>query len=114
MLPLIEVTRPTRSAYTDRALVRSVADAPGKFTVVNIAFAGSFVVSTPKLTAGTAVCVSDHVFPRVNEPPNVNAWLPLSQLSVSFRSQCELLRWDMFVDTVPLVRFDPPYGIASA
>ena len=60
-------------------------------------------MSTPYEIDGTAVCASDQVFERENVPPNVNEWLPLSQLSVSFTSQCELLRCDMFADVVPLV-----------
>jgi hypothetical protein len=38
-----------------RASFRFVVEAPGKFAVVNIAFAGSLVVLTPKSTLGTTV-----------------------------------------------------------
>ena len=49
----------------------------------------------------------DQVFERVNVPPNVKACLPLSQLSVSLMSQCELLRCDIAVEIVALVSVEP-------
>src|ERR1051326_7234394 len=101
MLPAIWVTRPVRSPYMFRASVRFCAEAPGKFAVLNIEFAGSFVVSTPNEIAGTAVCATDQLFRRSNVAPKVRLCGPLSQLRVSFTSQCDAFREEMLVDTVP-------------
>src|SRR6185437_16361170 len=107
MFPAICVTRPVNTPYRFLASVRFCAEAPGKFAVVNSAFAGSLVVSTPNEIAGTAVWATDQLFSRSNVPPNVKLCWPLSQLSVSFKSQCDAFREEMEVDTVPLVRLAP-------
>jgi hypothetical protein len=53
-----------------RASVRFAVDAPGKFVVLNIAFAGSFpFVSTPKSSVGTRLEPFCWCSVRWNDPP---------------------------------------------
>src|SRR5436309_2696988 len=74
-----------------RALLRSVADAPGKFAVVNIALAGS-LVSTPKLIVGTSVWALYVSVTQLYFPPKLSECAPRVQLKVSVISRIRGLR----------------------
>src|SRR5262245_32967489 len=78
----IDVVRPVRTAYRLRALVRSVAEALGKFPTVNIASAGS-PVAIPSVIVGTSCRLYSHTFARVTPPPMLSACDPLIQFTVS-------------------------------
>ena len=76
-------------------MVRSALAAPGKFVSMNIAFAGSLVVSTPSVSCGTMFWVFIQPLVRVNDSPNCSECLPTSQLTVLSRFQLLPLRLDV-------------------
>jgi len=85
------------------AFVRSVAEAPGKFTVVNMPFAGS-LVSTPKFTVGTRVCWLYVNVTHENFPPKLRLWEPRAQLNVSLMSRYSgFRRLGALVAVAPLI-----------
>ena len=78
---MIEITRPVSTANRFLALSSCAPDAPGKFAVVKIPFAGS-LVSTPKFIVGTYCWFWSQTSVRVQEPP---VWMlcdPFIQLRV--------------------------------
>jgi hypothetical protein len=91
-VPGIEETRPVRSAYSARALVRSVVDEPGKLPALNIDSAGSNVELNPRLTSVTVFQSSIQLITRVKLPPNVKLCEPFSQLNESSIVQFHVLR----------------------
>src|SRR5688500_7930621 len=93
-VPGICETQRVSSAYRARALVRSVADDPGKFAAVNMPSAGSFVVLKPRLTAGTLSQLSAQSTMRVKLAPKDRLWEPFSKLNVLSIVQLRVLRWD--------------------
>ena len=108
-LPMV-TTRPVSSEYSARAFVRSALAAPGKFESVNIAFAGSFVVSTPRLICGTMFWFFIHPLVRVNDSPNCSECFPISQLTVLSRFQLLPFRLECVRLVVAPVSADPTLG----
>ena len=87
--------------------------APGKFVGLNIALAGSFVVSTPSVSPGTSVCAFIQPLIRENDAPNCSVWLPLSQLTELSRLKLLPLRLDGAALVVALVSAMPHVGEAD-
>ncbi len=103
-------TRPVSSAYSARAFVRSALAAPGKFASVNIAFAGSLVVSTPRVICGTMFWFFIQPLVRVNDSPNCSECFPTSQLTVLSRFQLLPLRLECVRLVVAPVSADADVG----
>ena len=104
------VTRPVKSAYSVRAFVRSAFAAPGKFAVVNMAFAGSLAASTPNAICGTMFLVFIQPLVRVNDSPNCSECLPTIRLTVLSRFQVLPLRLECVRLVVAPVRAGPALG----
>ena|SRR5436190_15550300 len=75
-----------------RASVRLPVEAPGKFVVLNIAFAGSKLVSRPKSNCGTALALFWLCSVRWNPPPIEVLCAPHCRLKVSSKLQLTVLR----------------------
>ena len=67
-------------------------EAPGRFAVVNMAFAGSKFVSVPNVICGTAFQTVRAWLTCMNEPPKLRLCVPRSQLSVLSMFQFVVLR----------------------
>ena len=80
---------------------------------MNIALAGSFVVSTPSVSPGTSVCAFIQPLIRENDAPNCSECLPASQLTVLSRFQLLPLRLDGAALVVALVSADADVGEAD-
>src|SRR4029079_15723757 len=75
-----------------RASVRLAVDAPWKFVVLNIAFDGSLLVSTPKVSDGTRFMLFWSCRMRWEPPPADRLCAPHCRLSVSSMLQLVGLR----------------------
>ena len=87
--------------------------APGKFVVLNIALAGSFVVSTPSVSDGTSVCAFIQPLTRENDAPNCIVCLPVSQFTELSRLKLLPLRLDGAALVVALVSAAADVGEAD-
>jgi hypothetical protein len=109
--PVSDEMRPVSIAYRFVALVRSVADAPGKLAAVNIAFADS-LERRPKFAVGTSVWVLSQTSPWTIEPPNDTLCLPLIHVAVSSITVVEASRAE-YCEAPPLVAVTPVFKLVS-